>query len=228
MRKKLLSSLLALMLVGLCACGTAAPKADAAYVTIVTGGQLTAVDKTVELADLDGDGATTINDVLIGVHQQYAPNKGDDYATAKGQYGLGITKLWGIEQGSSYGYYLNDVMPMGLTETVKADDHLVAYAYSDTVGFSDKYAYFDKKEATVKSGASLDLTLSYIGFDASFNAVVSPLAQAVLTVDGQPCGVNADASGKASVTMTSAGEHVISASAEGMVLVPPFCVVTVK
>lgn len=40
------------------------------------------------------------------------------YATDTGDYGLYITKLWGTENGGSYGYCLNNAACMSLTDPV--------------------------------------------------------------------------------------------------------------
>ena len=76
--------------------------------------------ETLNLTDADGDGALTINDALILFHDAaYEGGAAAGYGSAVSQYGLGITKLWGIENGSSYGYYVNDAAAFNLSDETR-------------------------------------------------------------------------------------------------------------
>lgn len=191
---------------------TAAP--GKVKVTIYDGKSLVLTNWSVDLA-----GEDTIGSVLTAVHKDL----GKKYETAKGEYGDYITCLWGVENGGSYGYYLNDKMAMGLTDPVKNGDVLVAFAYADAVGYSDSYSYFSEKSVTRKAGGDVTLTLSRIVFDESWNPVAVAVPGAELTFDGKATGVKTDESGKATLKVDKEG--VISATLDGTKIIPPYCTV---
>lgn len=195
-----------------------------AYVTISDGKTVVAAMKEVDVADKDEDGKTTINDLLIAIHETDCK---DGFASVNGDYGLSITKLWGIENGGGYGFYLNDQMAFSLTDEVKAGDSLYAYVYSDTTAYSDAYSFFDQKTVSDQGGKEITLTLKYVsGLDENYAPVFSALEGADITADGKDLGVRTDAEGKATVTLPDASA-LISAHKEGVVLVPPVLVSSV-
>ena len=149
----------------------------------------------------------------------------DGYAAEKTDYGLTITKLLGVENGGSYGCYVNDTFVTSLADAVKEGDHVYAYSYKDLTAWSDAYSYFDK--TAVKADGEITLKLSYIAFDESYNPVETPAAGAVITVDGKETDVVTGEDGTAVITVEGAGEHIISAVSDTMTLVPPVCVATV-
>ena len=77
--------------------------ADGAKITVsIANGTLVLTEAAVDVTDIDGDGALTINDALIAAHTAYYTDGADGYAAANGDYGLAITKLWGVENGGSF------------------------------------------------------------------------------------------------------------------------------
>ena len=68
----------------------------------------------------------------------------------------------------------------------------------------------------------LTLTLSAAGYDENWSPVTSPLAGAVITVNGEKTESVTDENGQ--VTLTVEAGDVISAVAEDATLVPPCCV----
>ena len=209
---------------------TAAPaetmKDPFVYVTVYDGQKLAAVNVRIKKSDEDKDGKWTINDALIAVHNEKCKN---GFATEEGAYGLAITKLWGIENGGSYGYYNNNNMCMGLAEELSETepDHLYAFVYSDAENCSDVYSFFDQYEITGKPKGKTTLTLKYITFDESFNPVEVPLADAVITYDGKDTSFKTDENGVAEIEFSSVNT-VISAKKDGLTLIPPVCKYTVK
>ena len=130
--------------------------ADGAKITVsIANGTLVLTEAAVDVTDIDGDGALTINDALIAAHTAYYTDGADGYAAANGDYGLAITKLWGVENGGSYGYYVNNAASMGLSDPVKDGDRLYAFIYTDTTAFSDMYTFFDKAAADVSENGTL-------------------------------------------------------------------------
>jgi hypothetical protein len=226
---KLIAIAIALTLTAASACiqALAADNSAQVYVTIASGTLMTAYEP-VNVTDIDGDGALTVNDALYAVHEaSYSGGAAAGYATAKGDYGLYITKLWGVENGGSYGYYLNNSMVMGMTDPVKDGDSLVAYAYTDAVGFSDAYSYFDKITADATAGGTIALTLYSVSFDANFNPVSNPCSGATITIDGKATDFVTAADGTVNVTLPETGTHTVSATSTTAIIVPPVCVVTV-
>lgn len=197
------------------------------YVTISNAGELVVTREAVAISDADGDGALTIQDALILAHDaKFEGGAAEGFATVDSDYGPMITKLWGVENGGSYGYYLNNAMAMSLTDPVADGDCLTAYVFADTVTFSDVYTYFDAAAAEGKVGEELTVTLYQVGFDANYAPVSSPLSGVSVTVNGVEAAVT-DAEGKAVVKLESEGEFVLSAASSELTLVPPVCLVTV-
>lgn len=197
-------------------------KIPTATVTIINSGEF--VLKNYEVA-VNGE-SFNIDDALKAAHDaKYEGGADKGYASATGDYGLYITKLWGDESGA-FGYAVNNKMSSGLSDKVAAGDSVVVYIYTDKTGYSDKYTYFNINKASVKAGEELTLTLSSLGYDESWNTVVSPLADATITVDGEKTEFKTDADGKVTLSLKGGKTYTVSASADGTI-VPPLCVVTV-
>ncbi|MBQ4628599.1 MAG: hypothetical protein IJB44_05945, partial [Clostridia bacterium] len=114
-----------------------------------------------------------------------------------------------------------------LGDPVKDGDYVYAYVYTDTVGFSDTYTFFNELTVKAAEGQSIDLTLSAAGYDENWAPITLPVEGAVITVNGEKTEFVTDAEGKVSVKIDEAGEYTISAVSETMTLVPPVCTATV-
>lgn len=224
--KKFLSVLLTLaMLVSLAAFAEEAPTV---YVSISDdAGALVLAYAPVALSDQDGDGALTICDALIAAHAAYHPNGAEAFLAEESEWGLSMYRLWGVENGGSYGYMLNDVSAWSLVDPVNTGDHIKAYAFTDLANFSDTYAYFSATMAAAAVNADMSLTLSASGYDANWAPITMPVAGAVLTVNGEKTEVITDENGNAMLTFAAPGVYTVSAVSETMTLVPPVCIVTV-
>ncbi len=89
------------------------------YVTVANGG-LELANSEVTVTDIDGDGALTINDAFMPLTKatlRAEPQR--SYASEMSDYGLMLTKLWGIENGGSYGYYVNNASAWSLADPVR-------------------------------------------------------------------------------------------------------------
>ena len=204
----------------------AADTADV-YVTIANGSLELAQEK-ITVTDPDGDGALTINDALYIAHEEkYEGGAAAGYATAETEYGLSLSKLWGVENGSAYGYYLNNASAWSLTDAVKDGDCLNAFVYTDLTGWSDTYTWFDVNTAVTAENAELTLTLSAAGFDEAYNPVTLPVENAVITVNGEKTEFITDADGKVTIAL-AAGDYIVSAVSDTQTLVPPVCKVAVN
>ena len=212
--KKFLCTLLALALI----CGAAF--AEVVNVTITNGqGEFCLACEPIEVSDVDGDGALTVYDALYCAHEsKYEGGAAAGFGAEDQGYGPSLTKLWGEENGGSYGYYVNNSGCDSLATPIDEGVHVQAYAYQDLESWSDQFSFFEITEA---NGDALTLTLSGIGFDADWNEVVSPIAGAVITVDGADSGLVTDENGSVTLTISEDGAHIISATAADAVLVPP-------
>ncbi|MBP5657968.1 MAG: hypothetical protein J6X52_05545, partial [Clostridia bacterium] len=106
--KRTLALIVAVLIVAVFASVLCAAKDPVVYVTIANG-ELVLAREAVTLTDADNDGALTINDALYLAHEaKFEGGAAAGYASSTGDYGLSLTKLWGVENGGSYGYFVND------------------------------------------------------------------------------------------------------------------------
>lgn len=223
--KKFLALLAALLLICSLALAEEAPQV---YVSITDDtGALVLAAQSVSLTDMDGDAALTIFDALACAHAAHNPEGAAAFAAENTDYGLSMTRLWGVENGGSYGYYLNDASAWSLLDPVADGDHVKAFAYTDLVAWSDTYCFFDQLTVQAAPGAQTVLTLSAAGYDESWNPVTLPVAGAAITVNGEATELVTDENGQVTLTLDAAGQYVVSASSETMKLVAPVCVITV-
>lgn len=227
--KKLSALLLAVLLVvAVAALPVLADNADATVsVTIADAeGKLVLVAEKIVVTDTDNDGALTINDALACAHTAKHPDGAAAYGSAITQYGLSLTKLWGVEN-AGYGYYVNNASAWSLADAVKDGDSVTAFIYTDSTNWSDTFCWFDKAEITATQGDQVTLTLTAAGYDANYAPITLPVAGAKITVNGKDTGAVTDAEGKATFTVAEAGSLLISATSETAVLVPPVCLAAV-
>ncbi len=204
------------------------------YVTIADkDGKLALAYESVSVTDIDGDETLTVNDVLYAAHEQfYEGGAAAGYATETTKWGLSLMKLWGTANGGSYGYTINDTFAWSMTDPVQENDYVAAFIYTDTEYFSDTYSFFDVKTTELSESGELTLTLSMNGYEddgtGNWVSAVKPVADAELTVDGEPTGVVTDADGKATINFEKNGKFLVSATSTDLLLVPPVCLVTVS
>lgn len=182
----------------------------------------------IDLTDIDGDGKLTIDDALYIAHDKFYPTGDEGYDSTVSTYGLMLTKLWGIENGGSFGYYVNNTMSSALSDELKNGDSIRAYVYSDTKNYSDTYSYFNIESADIFTGRTIDLTANYYTFDANWMPVPNPLEGAEILVNGEKTDLITDATGKVSVKFEKTGKNIITASSDKLTLIPPVCVVNVS
>ena len=199
------------------------------YVTISDGSATPVlIQKPVTVTDTDNDGALTINDALYIAHEDYfTGGAAAGYASGEGQYGLELRKLWGLDHGIDYGYYVDNKGANGLRDTVSDNNQIYAFAYTDRTAFSDTYSWFDKIKTDAKQGDEIELTLSHIGYAADWSPLTLPVEGAVITVNGNDTEYKTDAEGKVKIKLDTAGEDIISAKSDSLILVPPVCVANV-
>lgn len=224
--KRTITILLALVMVIAATCtAVSADEGTKVYVTIADdNGEIVVARKSVSVSDLDGDGAVTISDALAAAHAKFYADGADGYGTFDSEYGLSLGKLWGVENGGSYGYYVNNASAWSLADPVAEGDHVYAFVYTDLATWSDTYSWFEKASVKAAAGEEITLTLKCSGYDENWSPVESAVEGAKILVDGKDTGVVTDADGKAVITVADEGSVVISATSDTMTLVPPVCV----
>lgn len=220
MKKNVVTSIMAAALLAACTPVFASDSVDV-YVT-VSDNTLKAANQKIGVTDADGDGVLTLNDALYCAHEElFEGGASVGYGYADGDYGLYITRLWGVENGGSYGYYLNNASAMSLSDPVSDGDVLNAFAYSDTLAFSDTFCFFDENYYNIIDGNELTLTLMSAGYDENWNPITVPVSGAAVTVDGVVTDYITDENGIAKITVSGEGSHIISAVSDTLTLVPP-------
>ena len=227
----LLSVLLVLSVGMLFVSAEEAPDSVDVHVTIIDEKSQFAVPyKTVTVTDIDNDGALTVNDALYAAHEQfYDGGAKAGYATEMTQWGLSLMKLWGVANGGSYGYLVNNAFAWSMTDPVKADDYVVAFIYTDTKNFSDVYTYFEPQYIEDESTSiGVELTMMKTGFDQEGKPYTEPVSGAEITLDGSPNKVVTNEEGKASFFYgygdPNGYERLISAQVKDTRIVPPICI----
>ena len=141
--KKIASCILALICLFSFAHAEVTPEGINVFVSITDDqNNLVLAYEPVFVTDQDNDGTFTIADALACAHAQKHENGAEAFAYAPTEYGLSLTLLWGIDNGGSYGYMVNDSNPMSLSDAVYEEDHIKAYCYTDLVAWTDTYSFF--------------------------------------------------------------------------------------
>ncbi len=225
--KKLLSALLALLMLASCA-AFAEESPTVVYVSISDDtGALVLAYAPVTVTDADEDGVLSICDALAAAHAANHPDGAEAFAAVTSEWGLSMAKLWGVENGGSYGYYLNDASAWSLVDPISAGDHVKAYAYTDLTAWSDSYCFFAAPAVEAKVNTEVALTLSAAGYDENWAPITVAVAGAAITVNGEKTETVTDENGNAVLTFAQAGVYTVSAVSESQTLVPPVCIVTV-
>lgn len=207
----------------------AADDTVAVHITIGDAGTLAVPCETVQVADLDGDGVFTIDEALHAVHEAfYDGGAAAGYASETTEWGLSLKTLWGVTNGGSYGYYINNASAMSLADALHEGDYLNVFSYADLTGWSDTYCFFDVSEITdAKQGDAVTLTLSAASYDDNWMPVNVPVEGAVITADGVRTSYVTDEAGRVTVTLDRAGNLILGAESDTAVLVPTALRVTV-
>ena len=230
MKHILAYTLTALLLCTTLCLGVFADEPITVYVTIAddNGALVLAHEAITVTTDFDFDGTLSIADAIFCAHEAKFEGGADaGFACERTVYGLSLIKLWGIDNGGSFGYYCNNASPMSLSDAIANGDSITVFAYTDLTMWSDTFCYFDAATAKATVGEELTLTLSSAGYDAEWNPVVYPVVGAVITVDGTDTEFVTDENGCVTLTLDEVGSYLISARSDTQTLVPPVCTVSV-
>ncbi len=227
------------LVLALCLClltvGAFASDGTCVTVSISTEGQLSAVNQMVYVIDADTDGVLSIADALACAHDLlYNGGAQAGFAAESTQYGLSLTKLWGVENGGSYGYYVNNIPATSLADPISDGDSIYAFSYEDLTGWSDAYAYFDVSFAETGVEGLVDLCLTVTGYDADWNLTAEPCANAQIYVCAADVSSEyfyaegaTDENGQVCLTFLKPGTYYVTARSEAQIITPPVCTVYV-
>ena len=194
------------------------------YVTVADEkGELAAAAEELTVTDANNDGELTAYDAIYCAHEAfYEGGASEGFATEMTQYGLSIIKMWGVANGGSYGYTINNQLANGMDDPIKDDDYFAMYVFTEPKLLLDKYSYFDRFMEDVEAGeVTLTLTKLDFDYDNNWSVINVPVEGATITVDGEAIDAKTDADGKVTFTLDTNGEHIVSAKADDQVLVPP-------
>lgn len=200
------------------------------WVTIADeNGKLALVQEKITVSDVDGDGALTINDALYLAHEaKFEGGAKAGYSFSTTAFGVSLEKLWGVANGGSFGYCVNNKSAWSLLDPVQNGDFINAYIYTDLTTWSDTYCYFDVQSVKANAGEKITLTLFASVYDTNLgDMAVVPVKDAILTLNGERTNFKTDSEGKVTFTIASDGEYVISAASDSQILVPPACTATI-
>ena len=199
-------------------------------VTICNAGEIAVPAKQVMVTDRNSDGKFDIDETLYAAHEAYYEGgAASGYASEKTDLGLSLKTLWGVTNGGGYGYYVSNHFAMGLADEVKDGDSVSAFVYSDTATWKDCYSFFDVQNMPdAEVGKELPLALRVIHFDADFQPVADPCANATIIVDGEKTAYKTDETGQVMFIPSRSGEMILSAVSDKEILVPTVLRVTVK
>ncbi len=205
------------------------------YVTIANKGNVTVFQQKITVTDINNNGMFDVDDALYIAHENYFEGgAAAGYGSSYGQYGLGLTKLWG-DTNFAYGYWLNNGSCWSLEDQVAQGDHLVSFVYTDGTNWSDAYTKFEKFDYTATAVVDFTVKLEKAGYDASWNTVFSAHAGATVAVY--------DSTGKAltegftvvdkgdgsyTITINAAGSYYVVATDADPLTAPAVCAVTVE
>ncbi len=226
MKKTLSVILSAALTAGALTAAAAAEELSAeVYVTIADeNGKLALASEKTQVTDVDGNGELTIDDALFCAHEaKFNGGAEAGYKSADGDYGRYLEKLWGVENGGSYGYYLTNASAMSLGDKVISGDYVSAFVYTDLTAWSDTYCYFDTMSVSAEVNEPITLTLTAAGYDENYAPVTLPVEGAVITVNGEETEFVTDSEGKAVITLDGPDYYTISAVSKDRILVPPVC-----
>lgn len=204
-----------------------APSEATVYVSISNKGDLVVRQQSVTVTDTDDDGVLTISDALYCAHEKYYKGgAAEGYGAEVGQWGLGLTKLWGDTSGS-FGYYVNDIMSMGAGDPIKDGDYLNAWIYTNA-DWSDQYAFFNTRKLGIKIGQEKKIRLYVAGFDENWAQVNSPLKYATITIGGECTEYATGKKGGFKFSANQSGSYFLSAQSDDATIVPPTLIVFVQ
>lgn len=195
-----------------------AENTDGIFVTIAAEGEIVLGYQKLTPVDLDSDGDISVKEALISAHEQFfGGGAKEGFSTATGEWGEYISKLWGIENGGAYGYYIDDAPAMTLDDSVPVGSYLYACAYKDAANYSDVYTCFQELTRSDDS-ITLIVTMGVFEEDGSFG--LSHLSGAKISVDGEETDLVTDEDGIVTVNINTGVSHTFTDSSDTLTIMP--------
>lgn len=205
------------------------------YVTIANKGNVVMFQRSVTVTDVNNNGFFDVDDALFAAHEAgFEGGAAEGYSSFDSQWGLSIGMLWG-DTSYCYGYWLNNASCWSLEDVVAEGNHLVAFVYTDGMGWSDAYSKFEQFDYNAMEDTALTVKLDKASYDESWNTVFSAHVGADIIVycsegnavtDGITITDNGD--GTYSVTISVPGTYCLVASDSDPLIVPAVCRITVR
>lgn len=166
----------------------------------------------------------TILDALIAAHIVIF---GDDLTDALACNSSGWITTAFYQPGTGVTYHQNASTPFSLNTAVNNGDYIDFAFYMDPY-YMDMYCSFDAREATIEVGKSITLTATGEGYDASWNVVKAPLANADITVNDE-IAETTDSNGEITLSFDTIGTYRVSTETmvNGKYVFAPFALVNV-
>lgn len=201
------------------------------YVTISNAGNVTVMQKAVEVTDRNKDGHMDVDEVLYAAHETFYTGGADEgYAAMSTVYGLSIVKLWGDTSGA-FGYWKNNASCWSLGDVVEEGDHVTAFVYQDKAYYSDAYSYFENYTYNAVEGEALNLLLKKAdGYDEYWNTLFANYEGAAIrvykdgkVVDAENYTIKNKGDGIYEIIFQEKGTYYLVATSETDILVPAVC-----
>ena len=215
----------------------ATPTAEATvFLTISNAGTLAnakdgtlMAEKEVTVKDIDKNGILTYGEALVAAHDTYYEG-GAEAGFATSEDKQFISKLWG--ESTVAGFWQNDTSSYSLLDEIKADDHLTAFTYKDTTGWSDSYTKFGQKGYNATVGKAVTVSVEKASYDASYNVVFTDCKDAALAVydsNFKPLATEDYTVEGYDITFSKAGTYyLVTGGTENVNLVPAVAKVVVE
>ncbi|MGN1009051.1 MAG: S-layer homology domain-containing protein, partial [Butyricicoccus sp.] len=164
--------------------------------------------RSITVSDADADGILTYDEALQAAHKTCLTE--DDYTTENSDWGLMVSKLWGVETSNCLFYLDGKALENNVADTViKAGSKLYASVNSDDTYYSDQYTAFDAADKTITAGVDFELTLQ----DAEGSAVSG--LEVGIWKDGAfeaIEGKTTDENGKVTLNFSEVGTYCVTAN----------------
>ena len=176
----------------------------------------------------DSSESPTILDATIAAHINLF---GENFSTAapfkieNGSW-VKVINAFGYNAESST-YRINGIMAGGITDAVSEGCYIEYMFYRDS--WNDAYTCFNTRSINALTNQSVTLTLLTEGYDAEWNPVLTPAANANITINGEVKGTTDD-SGKITLSFDKIGTYKISAENNigSAAIFAPWCVINVS
>ena len=205
-------------------------------VSIADKGSVELSYAAVNAYDRNNDGSIDIDEVMYATHEQYYEGgAAAGYASATGDYGAYITKLWGDESGN-FGYFVDDKMTMGLGDKVGRGQHVYAYINANSYPNNDAYSYFETPAFDCETYAAASVKLiAQNGYDENWSPKFEGYDKAQLKAYTADLKTEAEGfkavskgNGEYSISFAKAGDYCVAATAENNAIIPAVCKISVR